>query len=134
MRRLWFLVHYSIARHPFDYPCLRLLQRSDDADLLRDVDLHLLLGDPLMPMLEYFERCFRVPGQRLFVKCYRQLALPVGQALADGYFDQRVKFTQPAQLGRRHIGSIGKIVTLHAQPRYSVQRLQARLGGLQRAL
>jgi hypothetical protein len=119
---------------PLDDAHLRLLERRGDADLLRDVDLYLLLGDPIAPVLQEVQRRLGVPGLRGGEQHRGHLALPVGRALLDRRCRQRVEFLQPAQLRRGHIGSIGKIVTFQAQLRRGVQITQARLGGAQRAI
>ena len=134
MRGLFVCFGYDLVYDPLDDAHLRLLERRRNADLLGDVDLYLLLGDPIAAVLQEVQGRLGVPGLRRGEQHRRHLALPVGRALLDRCGRQRVEFLQPAQLRRSHIGSIGEIVTFEAQFGRVVERAQSRLGGAERAI
>ena len=107
---------------------LRLLQRARDADLLVDVHVYLLLGDPAVLVLQDVQRRLGVAHLRGVVQRLGGVELAVGAALLFGQFHQRVELGQLAKLRGRQTGVQRKAVTLQAQLGCGVDRFQPRFG------
>ena len=99
-----------------------------NADLLGHVNLHLLLGNPVVFVLEDGFCRLGIAGKRRSVQHLRQRVLAIRAAFLFGHQRQRVKFAQPSVFLRPQSGNQRQRVALVPFSRGFVYAVQYRFG------